>query len=114
MNKYLNRTDKIINKINALATITETPNMVVRTYGTDAFLKGKILVNEWMKEAGLQTFTDNIGNVRGHYSCGIADARTLVIASHIDTVVNAGKWDGPLGVIMGLDLIEQIILSKKK
>jgi allantoate deiminase len=35
--------------------------------------------------------------------------KTLVIASHIDTVVNAGRWDGPLGVVMGLDLVENII-----
>lgn len=112
MDTYLIRTDKIINRINALATITEVPNIIVRTYGTDAFMKGRTLVNEWMKAAGLQTFIDNMGNVRGKYFCGLADAKTLVIASHIDTVVNAGKWDGPLGVIMGLDLMEQMIQSK--
>lgn len=114
MNNYTDRTNKIISRINKLAGITETPNMVTRMYGTDAFMKGRKLVSEWMGEAGLQTTFDNIGNVRGKYLCGKNDAKTLVIASHIDTVVNAGKWDGPLGVIMGLDLIETIIYNKKE
>jgi allantoate deiminase len=40
------------------------------------------------------------------------DTKTFIIASHIDTVINAGKFDGPLGVIMGLDVIEQLIEAK--
>lgn len=114
MDAYLNRTNKIIARINELAGITETPEMVTRMYGTDAFMEGRNLVKKWMKDAGLQTSFDNIGNVRGKYLCDKKDAKTLVIASHIDTVVNAGKWDGPLGVIMGLDLIETIIENKIK
>lgn len=114
MDEYLKRTNKIIIRINKLAAITEMPNMVTRMYGTEAFIQGRKLVKQWMEEAGLQTSFDNIGNIRGKYLCGKKDAKTLVIASHIDTVVNAGKWDGPLGVIMGLDLIETIIIDKKE
>ncbi len=65
-----------------------------------------------MKEAGLQIRTDNIGNVRGKLLSKNTNAKTLVIASHIDTIINAGKFDGPMGVLMGLDLIEQLIQSK--
>ena len=65
-----------------------------------------------MKAAGLQTTTDNIGNIRGRVLSKKPDAKTFVIASHIDTIINAGKFDGPMGVLMGLDLIEQIIQSK--
>ncbi len=36
------------------------------------------------------------------------DAKTLVIASHLDTVLNAGRWDGPLGVLTGLEILENI------
>lgn len=64
-----------------------------------------------MQEAGLQTRTDNIGNIRGRLLSEKANARTFVIASHIDTIINAGKFDGPMGVLMGLDLVEQIIQS---
>jgi hydantoinase/carbamoylase family amidase len=65
-----------------------------------------------MKEAGLQTRVDNIGNIRGSLLSPNTHAKTFVIASHIDTIINAGKFDGPLGVLMGLNLIEQIIRSK--
>jgi allantoate deiminase len=98
----------ILQRINELASISETPGVITRTYGTDAFVKGRALVTQWMQEAGLQTRIDNIGNVRGRLTAAKADAKTLVIASHIDTVVNAGKFDGPLGVLIGLNLVEQL------
>ena len=109
---YQERAIKILDRINELASITEQPGMVTRTYGSPSFVKGAQLVADWMIEAGLQTRTDNIGNVRGRWVSKIANAKTLIIASHIDTVVNAGKFDGPLGVIMGLDMIENIINSE--
>lgn len=96
-------------RINELASISETPGVITRTYGTEAFLKGRTLVAQWMQEAGLQTRVDHIGNVRGRLASTKADAKTFVMASHIDTVVNAGKFDGPLGVIMGINLVEQLV-----
>ena len=65
-----------------------------------------------MKKAGLQTRIDNMGNIRGRLLSKKANAKTFVIASHIDTVINAGKFDGPMGVLMGIDLIEHIIQTK--
>ncbi len=109
---YLDRAKKIIDRINELASISEQAGMVTRTYGSPSFVKGAQLVSDWMNEAGLQTHTDNIGNVRGKLFSKISNSKTLILASHIDTVVNAGKFDGPLGVIMGLDMIENIINSK--
>jgi len=99
----------IQHRIDELASISETPGVITRTYGTEAFLKGRSLVAQWMQEAGLQTRIDHIGNVRGRLAAAKADAKTLVIASHIDTVVNAGKFDGPLGVLMGISLAEQLV-----
>ena len=64
---------------------------------------------QWMQNAGLSARIDAIGNVRGILASEKKEARTLVIASHIDTVVDAGRWDGPLGVLMGLDLLENRI-----
>jgi allantoate deiminase len=112
MSDYLQRADKIFSRINQLAAISEDEGVVTRTFGTRAFLEGSAKVAQWMKDAGLQTRIDQIGNVRGKLLSKKAGAKTFVIASHIDTVVNAGKFDGPLGVIMGLDLLEQIIAAK--
>lgn len=103
------RAQIILNRINELALISGQPSCITRTYGTPAFVEGSKKVAAWFSAAGLQTYTDQIGNVRGRLLSSDAKAKTFVIASHIDTVVNAGKFDGPLGVLMGLSLVEQLI-----
>jgi allantoate deiminase len=114
MEVYLTRAEKVMARINELASVSESAGGITRTFGTDAFLAGVYKVKSWMEEAGLETRVDNIGNVRGKLRSTHLDAKTFVMASHIDTVVNAGKFDGPLGVSIGLDLLEQIILSGKE
>ena len=112
MSNYLQRADRILQRINELASISEDKTCITRTYGTCAFIEGRNKVEKWMNDAGLETRIDNIGNVRARILSKNAGAKTFVIASHIDTIINAGKFDGPLGVVMGLDLIEQIIQTK--
>jgi allantoate deiminase len=112
MSDYLPRAEKILQRINELASISEDEGCITRTYGTKAFIDGRDKVQQWMKEAGLQTSIDNIGNVRGKFLSKNPNAKTFIIASHIDTIINAGKFDGPLGVLMGIDLAEQLIGSK--
>jgi len=114
MNEYQYRATKILEKINELASISEDEDCIIRRFGTEKFMEGANKVLQWMKEARLQARIDNMGNVRGKLFCNEEAAKTLVIASHIDTVINAGKFDGPLGVIMGLDLIEHLIQAKTK
>jgi allantoate deiminase len=114
MSEYLERTEKILDRIHALGAISEEQNCVSRSYGTLAFVEGRSLVKKWMEAASLQTAIDHVGNVRAKLYCGIPNAKTFVIGSHIDTVVNAGKFDGPLGVILGIDLLEKLIQSKVK
>src|SRR5687767_1237806 len=113
MSDYLDRAEKIMTRINALAAISEDSACLTRTFGTKAFAEGQKLVLSWMKEARLQTRVDNIGNVRAKLVSNNKQAKTLVIGSHIDTVVNAGKFDGPLGVIAGLDIVEHLIQTGK-
>jgi len=114
MTDYTNRAEQIFSRINQLATISEYEVGITRTFGTDAFLQGSTLVSQWMQKAGLETRIDNIGNVRGILKSDAKNTKTFVIASHIDTVVNAGKFDGPLGVLMGLDLLEHLIATEAK
>ncbi len=109
MSNYLKRAEKVLQRINELASISEDEEFIARTYGTKAFIEGRNKVEQWMKETGLQTRIDSIGNTRGRLLSRNAKAKTFVIASHIDTIINAGKFDGPLGVLMGLDIIEQVI-----
>jgi allantoate deiminase len=109
---YLARATKVLQRINELAAISEDADGVTRTFGTLAFVAGRNLVQGWMTAAGLSPRIDAIGNLRGRLESVRPDAKTFVIASHIDTVVNAGKFDGPLGVLLGLDLLEQLISQR--
>lgn len=106
------RTKKIEWRINELAAISDEKGMISRMFGTKAFVEGRNLIAVWMKAAGLNTHIDNMGNVRGRYNAHKTHAKTFVIASHMDTVVNAGKFDGPLGVILGLDVIAHFISTQ--
>src|SRR6478752_5407369 len=108
MQNELARAGKIMARINELASISEEKDCLTRIFGSLEFIEGSRKVLEWMTEAGLETSIDNIGNVKALLPCADPNANTLVIASHIDTVKNAGKFDGPLGVLMGLDLLEEI------
>jgi allantoate deiminase len=99
-------------RIEELAAISEDVDGVTRRFGTPAFLRGSALVETWFEAAGLSTRIDSIGNVRGRLVSSRPGAKTFVIASHIDTVVNAGKYDGPLGVLLGLNLLEQLTVQK--
>lgn len=111
MPDYHARTAHILNRIDALAAISEdaTGATITRRFGTPAFVRGRDLVQRWFEAAGLDTRLDGIGNLRGRLASPRPGAKTFVLASHIDTVVNAGKYDGPLGVLMGLDLVESLI-----
>ncbi|TDN37496.1 Zn-dependent hydrolase [Hymenobacter sp. UV11] len=114
MPDYPTRTARLLSRIHELGAISEdaTGATVTRTFGTPAFLKGRDLVQGWFEAAGLETRLDGIGNLRGRLRSQRPGAKTFVLASHIDTVVNAGKYDGPLGVLMGLDLVESIIQQR--
>ncbi|MCA8830810.1 allantoate amidohydrolase [Hymenobacter pini] len=105
---YSARAARIMQRIQQLAAISEDAEGVTRRFGTPAFIEGQQLVRAWMEAAGLHTRLDGIGNVRGRLESPVPGAKTFVLASHIDTVVNAGKFDGPLGVLLGLDLLENL------
>jgi len=114
MMEYMPRAEKIISRINELASVSETPQGITRRYGTAAAAEAGKKVQEWMGAAGLQVRVDAIGNIRGEWKSERAGAGRVVIASHIDTVIDAGRWDGPLGVVMGVDLLEHVIHSGAK
>lgn len=114
MIEELRRADIVMERIAALANCSDDPGSISRLFGTAAFQKASTLLVAWMKEAGLKTIVDNIGNVRGKYLSEDPFAKTFVIGSHFDSVINAGKFDGPLGIIIGIDLAKNLISQNKK
>lgn len=109
MKTYSERATQINERINQLASCSTDEQGVTRIFGTKPFLECSNQIASWMREAGLETRIDNIGNVRGKLKSKNPNAKTFVIGSHFDTVVNAGKFEGVLGILSGLDLIENII-----
>ncbi len=112
MKNYKLRAEKIEARIQELGQCSDHPEYLSRIFGTKAFVDGQNKIESWMKEAGLQTSIDNFGNVRGKLLSEKEGTKTFVIASHFDTVINAGKYDGPLGILAGLDLLENLIIQQ--
>ncbi|MDT9600485.1 Zn-dependent hydrolase [Sphingosinicella rhizophila] len=78
---------------------------LIRLAASDADKMARDLVSSWMEEAGLDIIVDRIGNVFGKWSVGDADAAPIMLGSHIDTVVNAGIYDGPYGILAALEVV---------
>jgi hydantoinase/carbamoylase family amidase len=112
MINYKLRAENIEKRINELALFSDEPEYISRVFGTESFAKCRDKIELWMREAGLQTYNDNMGNVRGKLLSEKKDAKTFVIGSHYDTVINAGKYDGVLGVLAGLDIMEKLVEEK--
>jgi allantoate deiminase len=98
---------RIMERIAALAQITEEAGQLTRTFGSPAMRRANDLVASWMREAGMTTREDAIGNLIGHYEAA-RPGRSFLLGSHLDTVRNAGAFDGPLGVILGLECVQQL------
>jgi allantoate deiminase len=97
-----------LDRIEQLAVITDEPGSIHRTFLSPAMAWANVLVGGWMKEAGGEVSEDGWGNLIGHWPGGNPDAPTLLIGSHLDTVPNAGKFDGPLGVLIAVASIEAL------
>jgi allantoate deiminase len=99
---------KIMRRIEALAKISDEPGQITRTFASPAMRRANKLVAQWMREAGMKTRTDAIGNLIGHYEGHTANSKRLLLGSHLDTVRNAGKFDGPLGVMLSIVCVEAL------
>jgi allantoate deiminase len=91
-----------------LGSISEEPERLTRRYGTEEMRQANAFVAKWMRVAGMQTRSDAIGNLIGRYEGSSPDARTFLLGSHLDTVRDAGKYDGPLGVMVALACVERL------
>ena len=102
---------KVLNRCDALARFTEDPPRIQRTFLSAPMRACYNEVKAWMQTAGMNTRLDAGGNLRGLYPADTADAPKLLLGSHLDTVPNAGRYDGILGVVLALSLIE--LLNKQ-
>jgi len=94
--------DEIVGRINRLSAISETPQHLARIFLTREHRAAADLIRSWMVEAGMHAHLDAIGNVCGRYEGDRPGLPCLMLGSHYDTVRDAGKWDGPLGLITAI------------
>ena len=80
---------------------TTDPGRITRPVLTPAMATAREQVRAWMHEAGLETREDALGNLAGRRG-----EAPLVIGSHLDSVADAGRYDGILGILVGLELAE--------
>ncbi len=100
-----------------LGSISEEEGRLTRRFATPAMKQANDLVAGWMRDAGMSVSRDHIGNVIGRYAGlpseagdgqNAASHPILLLGSHLDTVRDAGKYDGPLGVLVAIACVQRL------
>jgi allantoate deiminase len=102
--------------IDELAHISAEPDRLVRLYLSPEHRRAADLTAGWMRDAGLEVSEDALGTVRGRWPAAneAAPVRRLLIGSHLDTVIDAGKYDGAFGVIAGVLAVDHFARAGRK
>ena len=101
--------DRIMTRIDELAAISESSHCLTRRFASQEHRRVNELVANWMTVAGMSVTEDAIGNIIGRYEATSKDnAPAIMLGSHLDTVVNAGRYDGMLGVLSALACVESL------
>jgi allantoate deiminase len=98
----------VMRRADELGRISDEPDRLTRVYGSLAMRRANDLVAGWMREAGMTVREDAIGNLIGSYPAARPDAKSFLLGSHLDTVRDAGKFDGPLGVLVALACVQRL------
>jgi allantoate deiminase len=94
----------VMERCEVLGGISEEPGVLTRPFGSRAMGEVNDVVSGWMREAGMTVRQDAIGNLIGRYEGN--GEKTLILGSHLDTVRDAGKYDGILGVMVAIACVQ--------
>ncbi len=97
---------RVMARCDALAEISETPGQLTRVYLSPEHMRANAQVARWMEEAGMLTWQDAVGNICGRYEAARDGAPAVLLGSHLDTVRNAGRYDGMLGVLTAIEIVD--------
>jgi allantoate deiminase len=100
--------DEIVGRIKELGEISEVPEHLARFFLTREHRAAADLILTWMRSAGMRAHLDAIGNVCGRYEGEQPALPCLMLGSHYDTVRDAGRWDGPLGLITAISCVADL------
>jgi allantoate deiminase len=99
---------EVVRRCRELAAVSEDEGRLTRRFATPAMARANALVGGWMAAAGLAVRVDAAGNLVGRLAGGDPQAGTLLLGSHLDSVRDAGAFDGPLGVLAALACVERL------
>jgi N-carbamoyl-L-amino-acid hydrolase len=105
---------RIMRLADHLAQWSEQEGALTVTFFSEAHKKVAAELDSLLREAGMEVRTDPLGNVIGRYVSDRPDAKTLLLGSHYDTVRDGGKYDGRLGILVPLALIEYLHRSQQR
>jgi len=107
--KTMEQAREVIRWCRLLAECSETPGAITRTFLSAPMRDVHARLSAWMVRAGMTVRVDNAGNLRGAYpSSTSADARRLLVGSHLDTVPNAGAFDGVVVGLLAVALVRRL------
>lgn len=99
---------RVMARCGALAQLSESTEGLTRVYLSSEHLQANALVAQWMQQAGMNTWQDAVGNICGRYEAAQPGAQALLLGSHLDTVRNAGRYDGMLGVLAAIEVVDAL------
>lgn len=97
---------RVMERCDALARISETPGQLTRVYLSPEHMHANAQVAQWMQDAGMLTWQDAVGNICGRYDAARDGAQAVLLGSHLDTVRDAGRYDGMLGVLTAIEIVD--------
>jgi allantoate deiminase len=106
--EHLSRAQEVLSRCQTLALLTEDPPRICRTFLSPPMRACHRQIEDWMRPLGMTVTIDAAGNLRGLYPGAKGAAHTLLIGSHLDTVPDAGAYDGILGVMLAISLVESL------
>jgi allantoate deiminase len=102
------RAEEIVARCKRLASFSEDPGSTRRTFLSAPMRECHEEITKWLRAAGAEVAVDAAGNLRGFYAGAQSGAPKLLVGSHLDTVPNAGAYDGVLGVVIAVALLEAL------
>ena len=99
---------RLMARLDAFAAFTDEPRRLTRLFLSEAHRRAADAFIGWCGEAGLEASIDAAGNVVARYEGKRAGAPALMLGSHIDTVRDAGRYDGNYGALAALAVVESL------
>ena len=100
--------ERVMRRLDQLAVDTDEPGKITRLFLSPSHKLAMARVRGFMEAAGLAVEEDDIGNVVGRVESAVPDAPVFILGSHIDSVRDAGRYDGGFGVLSAIEVVEEL------